>query len=236
MRKLFFSFLLLAATHAAAQNKKAVIDTARSFVPTGFRVGMDLITPGKSFSNPSYKGWEVNLDTDFWKYNLAVDYGFESRNISFSGNNVGKYNNTGHYLRVGVDVNFLMKDPDRNRLFVGIRYGYGRLGESVVFSDSVKNFGQKQYALQYTLQNSHIRARWLELVAGISLKVWKGLWMGYTGRLKFGSKISGNPSFSTFDVPGYGLKMPTLSWGFNYQVFWRFAWKKTGPLRPVKDK
>lgn len=231
MRKLFFSFLIFAVADAFAQ-KNTVPDTARSYVPTGFRIGTDLITFGKSFTNNHYKGWELNFDTDFWKYNFAVDYGFSARQILLPTSKGAEYSNTGHYVRVGIDVNFLLRDPDRNRLFVGIRYARGLFGEGLVFTDSVKNYGP----VPYTPQNDRLQARWMELVTGISLKVWKGLWMGYTGRLKFSAKVSGDNPITTYEIPGYGLKSPSFYWGFNYQIFWRFSWKKTGALSPGKDK
>jgi len=232
MRKLFFSFLILAAVDAAAQKKGGVPDTTKSYVPTGFRVGTDLILLGKSYAK-YLRGWELNLDTDFWRYNFAVDYGFSANHFPLANKAGAVYSNSGHYVRVGADVNFLLKDPDRNRLFIGIRYARGRFGEGVAFADSVKGRGRFPDALyHYSLHNDKLQARWFELVTGISLKVWKGLWMGYTARMKFAAKVSGDGVFSTFEIPGYGLKTPSIYWGFNYQVFWRFSWKKTGALRP----
>ncbi len=43
----------------------------------------------------------------------------------------GNYSNDGTYWRVGVDVNLLVKDPDRNMLFFGARYGKANFSQDL---------------------------------------------------------------------------------------------------------
>jgi hypothetical protein len=51
--------------------------------------------------------------------------------------------------------------------------------------------------------------------------------------MKFAPSVHGSPNFATYDMPGYGIVQNNPWWGFNYQVFWRFAWRKDKVL-PVK--
>ena len=202
------------------QADSLTLPTARNrFTPSGLRLGTDLITLIKSQAGNRFDGWEVNADVDFYRYYLTLDYGAWAKNLSLKN---GNYQNDGNYWRLGVDVNFLLKDPDRNMFFMGIRYAGTTYNESLQYQYTDTNFG----TVTQQLTNVDRTAQWSELVTGLRVKVWKELWMGYTGRLKFSLSQKGPKAFDSYDIPGYGTLAKDVYWGFNYQVFWRFAWKK----------
>ncbi len=195
------------------------------FAPSGLRIGTDLISIGKSQATTKFDGWEVNADVDFYRYYLTVDYGSWARNLIL-GN--GDYQNSGSYWRAGVDVNFLLKDPDRNMFFIGFRYAGSTFDEALKFQYIDTSFG----TISKQLNNSARTAHWGELTTGLRVKIWKMLWMGYTGRLKFAAKEHGSKNFDTYDIPGYGVTAKSVYWGFNYQIFWRIGWREhSGPTR-----
>ena len=196
-------------------------------MPTGFRVGTDLIDLGKTMTSNTFTGWEVNGDLDFANYYMAVDVGTWGKDILIKN---GDYKNSGTYYRVGVDVNFLGNDPDKNMFFIGFRVGHS------VFNESVSYRTTPTYVfspLDTTSMNPSATGHWGELTTGLRVKIWKGLWLGYTARMKFAPTVHGSPSFATYDMPGYGVIHSSPWWGFNYQVFWRFAWRKDKVI-PVK--
>src|SRR5260221_8944899 len=128
--KYFFSMLLVLSTTGIAfsQDKQKPADTVKNrFLPTGIRLGTDVISVVKSQRGHNFNGWEANADVDFNRYYLTADYGSWSRQEVLAN---GDYKNKGTYFRVGVDANFLLKDPDRNRLFIGFRYGHSAFAES----------------------------------------------------------------------------------------------------------
>ncbi len=182
--------------------------------PTGIRIGTDLISLGKNFSNHPFSGWEVNADMDFGRYYLAFDYGSWAREVTLSN---GAYENDGRYFRLGVDVNFLLKDPDKNMFFVGFRYGRANFTERLVYEFTAYDFGN----FQQEVSNIGATSGWGEMTIGLRVKIWKQFWMGYTGRMKFFPGVRNNPGFDTYEVPGFGLVYKNIYWGFNYQVFWR---------------
>jgi hypothetical protein len=203
----------------------------KSFIPTGVRVGTDLISLVKSQVQDDFMGWEVNADVDFYRYYLAIDYGAGSRTFrSDSGN----YSNDGTYWRVGVDVNFLLKDPDRNMFFFGARYGTSNFSQTLTtynkntFNDT---FVDREY------YDGSVNARWYELTTGLRVKMWKMIWMGYTARFKFGLKYDNTENIIPTEVPGYGRNHKDSYWGFNYQIFVRIPVRKQPPLAyKVKKK
>lgn len=201
--------------------------------PTGFRVGTDLIAIGKTFytdNKNQFKGWELNGDVDFANYYLAADVGAWGRDIVLPN---GTYHNNGNYFRAGIDVNFLGKDPDKNMFFIGFRVGHSNFNETLNYTPATtpKLFPNNSISLS----QSNAKGGWGEITTGLRVKVWKGFWMGFTGRMKFSPAVKNtNPDMMAYDMPGYGIVSKHLWWGFNYQAFWRFGWRKDKPVEEKK--
>lgn len=190
------------------------------------RFGTDVLALALS-SSPRFGGWEVNADADFGRFYLVGDYGHWGKNETLV--NGGDYQNDGTYWRVGLDVNILKKDPDRNMLFFGLRYARSSYSEQVNLTVDDPYFGTQQY----TLTNPNASAAWGEMVAGLRVRVWKEFWMGFTSRLKVGLAVRGTGELSSYDVPGFAVIGDGLTWGFNYQVFWRFPFERKKKPIPV---
>lgn len=189
------------------------------FYPRAFRAGTDVLALASSGSS-KFSGWEVHGDVDFGRYYFAFDYGASSRNETLVTG--GNYHNVGTYWRAGVDINLLTKDPDRNMFFIGFRYARSAFSETVNIVSSDPYFGN----LSYQLVNPSVGVGWGELVTGLRIKVWKEFWMGYTARMKFAESVTGDDNIGTHDVPGFGVARQGITWGFNYQLFWRIAFAK----------
>ncbi|MBL0741557.1 DUF6048 family protein [Chryseolinea lacunae] len=229
MKSIYNIALLVALALPAFGQKKAEKDTVTvkpSFVPTGVRIGTDVIALAKTSYDKTFNGWEMNADVDFNRYYFAVDVGSWGRKYAADSAN---YSNTGRYFRVGADVNFLKKDPDKNMFFLGLRYGNATFSENM----SVIRHDQQWGNLSGSYENNNIRAHWLELTTGLRVKMWKMIWMGYTARFKFGLGTSSTPVMLPHDVPGYGRTDKTSYWGFNYQIFVRIPVRKS-PAVPAE--
>lgn len=214
-------FTLMSLCCFAQKDKVTIADSLKSdskYIPTGIRVGYDLIALLRNNTTNNFNGYELNADIDFYRYYLAFDYGSWGRTYSTPDSS---YFNDGNYFRVGADVNFLLKDPDRNMFFLGLRYGRSTFSEqmNILAGDSVWGFQQREYT------NTNAKARWLELTTGIRVQIWKVIWMGYTARFKFSLKADDSPTMIPHDVPGYGRTDKTSYWGFNYQIFVRIPFR-----------
>jgi hypothetical protein len=196
------------------------IDTVKvNYLPTGIRLGTDLLSIILSQVNEKFNGWEVNADVDFYRYYLAVDYGYWAKQLVIDN---GYFENSGNYFRVGADVNFLLKDPDRNMVFLGYRYGQSTFDQS---SSYLQKFViAPPYALASA--DNNVSAHWMELTGGLRVKIWKMIWVGYTARFKFAPRASGYTEMLPFDIPGYGVFEKKIYWGFNYQVFFKIPFRK----------
>lgn len=197
----------------------------RKFSPTGLRIGTDVLSIIRSYTGSNFDGWEINADVDLYRYYVAAEYGHWERHLNIPS---GNYENSGNYFRLGTDINFLIKDPDRNMFFLGLRYGQSSFSEQLNYEAYDSNFG----TYQRSLTNSGMTGRWGELTTGLRVKISGGFWMGYTARLKFAPSIHGTGGFATYEIPGYGITSRKNAWAFNYQLFWRIPLHK----EPVKTK
>jgi hypothetical protein len=215
--------LLISPLTLVAQNadsvKKVVPKEKKSYRPTGIRVGTDIVSLIRTATEEDFSGYEFNADVDFYRYYLTVEAGKWEKNFS---NETENYDNSGSYARVGVDVNFLLKDPDKNMFFFGLRYATGTYSESLTMLTNDPVWG----TFETTYSNADVQARWGELTTGLRVKMWKFFWMGYTARLKFGLNTNQSPGFISYDVPGYGKVDDDSTWGFNYQILFRIPLKK----------
>ena len=204
------------------------VDTVRNkYVPTGIRTGFDLLALGKARFQDNFSGWEVQGDIDFNRYYLVVEFGNWGKTLNSDS---ASYANAGSYWRAGVDVNFLTKDPDRNMFFLGARYGRSVFTESM----TVKRFDPVWGLLDDSFYHTDINASWMELTAGLRVKIWKIFWLGYTGRIKFGLSTDGSPDMIPHDVPGFGRTDKDTAWGFNYYLMIRLPVRKAPPAPPEK--
>ena len=192
-------------------------DTIRQW-PTGIRFAVEAIGPGKAYSGSDLKASEYAIDTDFGRYYLTAEFGTSSRSIGIPD---GTYANSGSFFRIGADVNFLRKDPDRNMFFLGARYARARYDEEITY------LNRSDYGEQVKRSvNSDLSSGWLELTTGLRVRIWKIFWMGYTARMKFAPSTREDAALATYEIPGYGLTFKKPWWGFSYYVMVRLPLRK----------
>jgi hypothetical protein len=226
----FFALFVCGSTHVSGQANQDTVatDTIRNkYLPTGIRVGYDLLAAGRSRFQDNFNGWEMQGDVDFGRYYLAIEYGNWRRNLTSDS---ATYANDGRYWRAGVDVNFLTNDPDRNMFFLGGRYGRSVYTESlsIMRHDPVWGFTADNF------YHSDVQAHWIELTTGLRVKIWKIIWLGYTARFKFGLSASGSSEMLSHDVPGFGRTDKETTWGFNYYLLIRLPVRKAPPVPVAK--
>jgi hypothetical protein len=192
--------------------------TEGRFIPTGVRFGADLIAIGKSRFNDEFTGWEIAADIDFYRYFLVVEYGKWATNYPLRN---GDYSSDGTYFRIGVDVNFLFRDPEKNMFFLGGRFGRSSYSDEAAYVHHTTEFLDNNFYVQ----NPDVVATWVELTTGLKVKIWKFFWLGATARFKFGLDLDGNGLLRSYDVPGFGRNIGSTYWGFNYYVLVRIPFK-----------
>ncbi|MBR9997483.1 MAG: hypothetical protein KFF73_00865 [Cyclobacteriaceae bacterium] len=195
------------------------------YIPSQFKLGTDLTYIGASLVSGEKIQNEFNADIDFNRFLIAGDYGFGSWIIDETDYG---YENSGNYVRIGFDYNFIKPDPDNNAIYIGLRYAGTRFTENFTFRMEDPLYGS------YTNEIAEVdrSGMWLEFVTGMKVRIWKGIFLGWTGRFKFASGVSSQPSsFATFWIPGFGKNSQDSHWGLNYQIFYSIPlFKKNGSL------
>lgn len=217
--------LSLSGSVAAQQAEADSVSKFQKFIPTGIRVGTDLMAFARGAYDNSFTGWEMSADVDMHRYFVVAEYGYWTR----SYDEPDTYDNDGRYFRAGIDVNFLKKDKEKNAFFFGVRYGRSTFSERLIIESVDPVWG----SIISDQSNNNISGRWFELTTGLKVKMWKMIWMGYTARFKFGLKTNENGLLIPHDVPGYGRTDKETTWGFNYQIFVRFPVRnqRTVPIK-----
>lgn len=229
MLKSRISFLVLLLsiswvfTYAQDKESKyayALDSTMNKWAPTGVRVGVDIAGPIHSFFEPTPTWYEVAADIDFHKFFGVVEIGQGNFNTNETST---EYTSNGFYYRIGVDANFIAKDPNLNVFFFGLRYASSIYNEKM--SGELPSSGWGTQPIDLEQNNS--KASWAEMDIGMRVRLWKSFFAGYTARLKLlKHNTSTENAFQSYYVPGYGKSDRTTSWGFNYYIQYRFQWKK----------
>jgi hypothetical protein len=207
---------------SAFGQKADSVRSARKFIPTGVRIGYDLVSLARSRFVSTFSGSEFSVDTDIYRYYPTVEIGNASRD--YASDNGSTYENSGNYWRAGIDVNFMKKDPEKNMFFLGARYARSGYSEKARIITTDKLWGD----LDQQYENADLTANWLEMTTGMRIRVWKVFWLGYTARFKFALNTDEGANLLTTDVPGYGATDRNTTWGFSYYAFFKI------PVRRVR--
>ena len=194
--------------------------TLNEWKPTGLRVGVDVSGPIYTLFEPTTNWYELAADMDFHKFFAVVEVGRGNYN---SNVDTSSYSSRGAYYRVGVDANFIARDPNLNVFFFGLRYAGASFNEKL--SGDLPSSGWGSQMLN--LEKNKSSANWVEMNIGMRVRVWKSIFAGYNARLKMlkHNEFS-EGKFQSYYIPGYGRAERTVNWGFDYYIYYRFSWKK----------
>lgn len=194
----------------------------------------------KNDSVPLYQGVNVKLDLampiieaarsagKIQDYEMAINVRLKNRfyptlelgyALAECGADGAQHKGHGGFARVGMDLAIVKKGATENNMLVGLRLG-----------GAYQNYDLTNVRLQtdYWLSNPidfYNQTRfdcWGELVAGCQVYLWKGLHMGWYGRIKLlmtRSVAEGN--VLPYYVPGLGFRND-FNWGINYYIGYRF--------------
>lgn len=225
MKLLFNIALVLSFAGALAQESPYSmpvdsVNKGKKFIPTGIRVGVDILGPLYHQIDERLLNYELTIDTDIYKYGMVVEAGHQF--FRETNDNVD-YAIEGNYLRIGPEANFLNRDKALNSFFFGLRYARSGFDEKVTGTVEDDTWGS--IPIDFDITNN--KSRWFEMNTGVKIRIWKGFFTGYTLRMRFARKGTvPDVPFTPYFVPGYGYAHQKASWGFRYYILYRFQWSK----------
>lgn len=235
MKKLITSYILLAGflTSTAQDNTPeppkpqkyvaVVEEEPRLVFFQGFTLSADLFGPVQYLVSDygSFEGaLRLNLKNTFFP---VVELGFALCDTE-DANTLIRYTTQAPYMRIGVDVNLLKDKFQDNKLYIGARYGLSRYEFDISgppLTDPVWG-GSEPFSYKGIGTTSH----WFELVAGVQVKVWSNIHMGWSVRYKHEISSTKNAYAKPYFIPGYGTTTHTTSWGATYTLNFDLNWGK----------
>ena len=206
----------------------------------GVRVGLDLYKLTRGLYDSNYKGIELVGDYRLTKnYYAAAEIGSEDKTTE---DNRLNSNTKGTYIKVGFDYNAYKNWLDmENIISIGLRGGFSTFNQQL---NSYKIYNSNPYWGEMPAQVSGetfngLTAGWIEVVAGIKVKVYNNIFVGFSLRMNtlvFDKKPGEN--FENLYIPGYNRTYSgNFGAGVNYTITYFIPlYKKTiKPKEKVKE-
>lgn len=211
-------------------NKKTKQKPIRDFKPSAVKIGIDAFGLGRTAFTSDFSHFEAQVDIDFHRYFLVVDFGNERNTIS---SNDFTYNNEGSYFRLGLQANMTQFNKNGNIIFFGLRYARSSFKDDLTFTESTDHFG----TATSSVSNANLSSRWFEINTGMKVHVLKNFFLGYTLRVKLIKSNSASDELSPYIIPGFGLARKGGNIGFNYYVLYRIPFRKKAiPQKILKSR
>lgn len=187
----------------------------------GLRIGVDLYKLTRSIYDANYQGIELVGDYRIRKnYYLAAEVGSENKTTEDTRLNT---TTKGTYLKAGFDYNGYENWLDmENIISIGLRGGFSRFSQEL---NSYKIYNPNPYfgempSITSGEKFSGLTASWLEVVAGLKVKVINNIFVGFSLRMNLllTDKKPGN-NFTNLYIPGFNRTYDgNFGAGINYTI------------------
>ena len=194
----------------------------------------------KNDSIPLYQGVNVKLDIampiieaarsagKIQDYEMAMNVRLKNRfyptlelgyALAECGADGAQHKGHGGFARLGMDLAIVKKGATENNLLVGLRVGGAYQNYDLTNVQLQTDYWQSN-SIDFYNQNRF--DCWGEIVVGCQVYLWKGLHMGWYGRVKllFTRNVA-EEQVLPYYVPGLGFRND-FNWGFNYYIGYRF--------------
>ena len=206
----------------------------------GLIVGVDLYKATRSLYDSDYKGIAFVGDYRLTKkYYLFGEIGSENITV-----NDPQLNTTtkGSYAKVGFNYNVYTNWLDmENLITLGVRYGFSTFSEQLNSYDIYNAnpyFGQAPSVISGQINNG-LTASWAEVAAGVNVKVFNNVYVGFSLQLKILVTNVEPDNFENLYIPGFNRTYDgNFGAGFNYTVsyFIPIYKKKVTPTKTAPKK
>ena len=211
------------------------------FLPLAvFLYAREDIEKEKNDSIPIYQGVNVKLDIAMpiieaarsagriQDYEMAINVRLKNRfyptlelgyALAECGADGAQHKGHGGFARLGMDLAIVKKGETENNLMIGLRFGGAYQNYDLTNVQLQTDYWQSN-SIDFYNQNRF--DCWGEIVVGCQVYLWKGLHMGWYGRVKllFTRNVA-EEQVLPYYVPGLGFRND-FNWGFNYYIGYRF--------------
>lgn len=201
----------------------------------------------KASSTPVFQGVYLGVDIfnpiatawrDYGQFNIVADVSLWHRlfptvefGMQFAKRNTDdyQYKSQGMYLRFGFNYNFLNYKNERTADHVfaaGIRYAYSNVGYDLSNVSVTDGYWGSSATMSAPHHFDH--AGWVEFLLIIRVQIYKGFFMGVTGRVMtfphfYNTSVAYYPGY----LPGFGAySSDATNFGLDYTLTYQIPYKK----------
>ena len=213
-------FLFPAPSWAQKKDKEQLkTDYKASPFYQGSSIGVEIAGIGGYLLGGDIMSSEILLQSNLKNRFLpTLEIGYGKTDVVNDANDM-HYKTSAPYFRIGMDYNvFYLKPYLPGYLYVGLRYGMSSFTYDVSGPDMTDpNYGGTVVPFSYTGLKS--KAKWLEGVVGIKVRIYKGFHMGWAVRYKMRMSIDNHENSVPWYVPGFG-KNASSSFNLTYNLIY----------------
>ena len=213
-------FLFPAPSWAQKKDKEQLkADYKASPFYQGSSIGVEIAGIGGYLLGGDIMSSEILLQSNLKNRFLpTLEIGYGKTDVVNDANDM-HYKTSAPYFRIGMDYNvFYLKPYLPGYLYVGLRYGMSSFTYDVSGPDMTDpNYGGTVVPFSYTGLKS--KAKWLEGVVGIKVRIYKGFHMGWAVRYKMRMSIDNHENSVPWYVPGFG-KNASSSFNLTYNLIY----------------
>jgi hypothetical protein len=195
-----------------------------SFRLQGLRLAIDLAPWIRGLSSPERDLYNLHLRLDAGRgeaiqWGASLDWIRSQAELSSA---ITTYSHRGQALRLGLYLNAIPLDPDKNLVTVGLGYGRSWFDETLsgVVTDPI--FGE----FPLNRSSTGLGAGWVELSGGMQARVWKQFYTGYNLTLKILPHFRDDQLLQIYEIPGYGQASRASAFAFSYYLLYRIPFSR----------
>ena len=202
-------------TNAKVKNEKK--DSVRIY--QGVNLKLDLAMPviEAARSKGKIQDYEMAINVRLKnRYYPTLELGYALAECGADG---AQYRGQGGFARLGLDLAIVKKGVTESNMLAGLRFGAAYQNYDLTEVNLQTGYWQTQ-SLNFYDQNRF--DCWGEFVVGCQVYLWKGLHMGWYGRIKLlMTRKAKEGNVMPYYVPGLGYRKD-FNWGINYYIGYRF--------------
>lgn len=201
-----------------AQAAKAVYPLLNSL-----EIGLNFADGILAIAGQKHGGADLWASLGLWNWVFpTVEIGLGGARDKPAGMNFTYKGKPSVYARLGADYNFLYKSNPDYKLLVGFRAGFSPFAYSIDDISISSPYWDQYQTISIPDQSS--TAFWGEVGAGVRVRLWKQLALGWTFRYRFMFSCPDGSNSTPWYIPGYGTK--------NSHIGVTFSLVYTLPLAP----
>lgn len=172
----------------------------------GICVGINFFDAILQVAGQSYACYDVSAAVDLHNWFFpTLEIGLGHADSQPKEKNFHYKTNPSLFARLGIDYNFLYNsNPDYKALF-GVRCGFSSFGYYITDISIPDDYWSSSFTSP-SIPRQKSTAFWGELCAGLNVKIWKGLCMGWAFRYKMKFHISDGNNSTPWFIPGFGAR------------------------------